>query len=241
VTPGRSETSAAVGGDYRILPARIHLLRSAVPELNTRLGEGDVRRILGKVNEIWRQARLQFYAESTPREPAAAESLYQALGRTRTEGHLALVRPRASRSGRMFHLYFLARMPPNGVTLDGSYETIFVKDTASLHRVPGGIDEPLPRVCAHEIGHALSLEHREDRVNLMASGTTGTLLNEEEVRQARAVAEAMPFRLTVAGALSLAERLQRDNAPAASSLYTTLNALPEGEVTAAARGRLSAE
>jgi hypothetical protein len=55
-----------------------------------------------------------------------------------------------------------------------------------LREVEGGIDEPIPRVTAHELGHALGLPHRQDRTNLLASGTTGTLLNAHEVEVVRA-------------------------------------------------------
>jgi predicted Zn-dependent protease len=54
-----------------------------------------------------------------------------------------------------------------------------------LREVPGGLDEPLPRVTSHEIGHALGLEHRQDTTNLMQSGTTGFSLNEAEIATAR--------------------------------------------------------
>jgi hypothetical protein len=219
----------------------MHLLRSAsIPDLNSRLREADARRVLEKVNGIWRQAALQFYPETILVEEAGGQPLYRALGPNRTEGHLRLVRPRASRSDQMFHLYYLGRMRPNGITLDGSYETIFVKDGASLMEVPGGIDEPLPRVSAHEIGHGLGLEHREDLVNLMASGTTGTGLNDAEVRQARAAAAQLPWCLTPGGALSLADRLAEEKPSAAAAIYATLARLPEGEISSAARNRLAA-
>jgi predicted Zn-dependent protease len=68
-------------------------------------------------------------------------------------------------------------------------EPIVVKDAASLKEVPGGLDEPLPRVTSHEIGHALGLRHRQDTTNLMASGTTGFSLNEKEIAAARAQAK----------------------------------------------------
>jgi hypothetical protein len=60
-----------------------------------------------------------------------------------------------------------------------------VQEAARLNPVPGGIDEPLPRVTSHELGHGLQLPHRQARTNLMASGTTGTSLNEAEIETAR--------------------------------------------------------
>ena len=81
-------------------------------------------------------------------------------------------------------------MSVNGVYLGAA---IFVKDTASLRDVEGGIDEPLPRVTSHELGHAFGLPHRQDTTNLMASGTTGIWLNDEEVRHVREQALKLPW------------------------------------------------
>ena len=67
-----------------------------------------------------------------------------------------------------------------------------MKETAKLREVEGGIDEPIPRVTAHELGHILGLPHRQDKTNLLASGTTGTILNEREVKTARAEARMIP-------------------------------------------------
>ena len=80
---------------------------------------------------------------------------------------------------------YVKEVKPNGFFHAG---LIVVKDTASLRPVEGGIDEPLPRVTSHEIGHALSLLHRQDRTNLRASGTTGFLLTDAEVKAAREIA-----------------------------------------------------
>ncbi len=47
---------------------------------------------------------------------------------------------------------------------------------------------------AHELGHALGLPHRQ---NLLASGTTGTILNQAEVDRVRSRASAIPGTATV--------------------------------------------
>ncbi len=234
---------AQVGGrpvdEYRLLPVRIHLIRAAkTPSLNARIVAADARRILGKINKVWAQAGIQFYAESVLAEEAEAQELYEGLGENRSLGHLRLVRPKASRTEKTFHLYYIREMGPNGVCLDGSHELLFVKDTAALRPVPGGIDEPLPRVSAHEMGHALGLPHRQDTTNLMASGTTGTSLNDEEIRVAREKAEKLRLAVSPNEALRAAGELKAGEPRA--DLLTVLAGLPDGEVARAARALQSA-
>jgi hypothetical protein len=244
LSPGRGATDAVLSADeFLILPLRMHLLRAkAAPDLDSRLTPADAERILGKINGIWRQAGIQFFAEGVLIEEAANQELYVGLGENRTEGHLRTIRPRESQSAEVVHLYYVRRMRPNGICLNGSPELLFVKDTAQLSRVPGGIDEPLPRVSAHEIGHALGLPHRQDMTNLMASGTTGTLLNEAEISISRRVATSFRWHLTPAAALALAERHRAEQkAATARALYAALAQLPGGDVARAARGRLEAE
>ena len=106
-----------------------------------------------------------------------------------------MLAPAATRQRSGLHVYYVHELPPNGVYL--GQNVCFVKETAKLRAVEGGIDEPLPRVTAHELGHGLGLPHRQDTTNLMASGTTGTLLNAAEVAIARGRAEKMQGAMTV--------------------------------------------
>lgn len=237
--PSRGQGGLAAD-EFRLLPLRIHLLRAKqAPELDCKLRESDARRVLGKINGIWKPAGIQFWAESILSEDAGAQELYASLGENRSEGHLRLVRPKGSLSEQAFHLYYIREMRPNGICLNSSHQLLFVKDTAELDPVPGGIDEPLPRVSAHEIGHALDLPHRQDVFNLMASGTTGTSLNEAEIRTARKAAGRFTWCLKPAAALNLANQKAETAPKEARALYTALSGLPGGEVAREARERLS--
>lgn len=176
--------SAAAGFDsWLTVPLRIHLLSSTdTPAFQTTLTEQDLARILPKMNGVWAQAGIQFRIESVVRE--AVLPLENADVTKRAE--LPARVPQESRARAAFDVYFVKELDVNGFYMPRG---IFVKDTAALRPVKGGIDEPLPRVTSHEIGHALSLPHRQDTTNLMASGTTGTLLNEAEIMQAREAAK----------------------------------------------------
>jgi hypothetical protein len=178
--------------DFVIIPLRVHLLQSEdVADLNCELTDADVRRVLGKVNRIWNVAGIHWGLESIVREPAEGIDAFKAAREASPDGRAPLnvfrtVRPQESRSFDGLHVYYIRRFSVNGVYLGSDFA--FVQDTARLREVEGGIDEPIPRVTAHELGHALGLPHRQDRTNLLASGTTGTKLNSKEVETARAKA-----------------------------------------------------
>jgi hypothetical protein len=226
---------------HLLVPVRGHLLRAkTVAAANTALGDADLTRILAKVNRIWAAAGIQFYLEGRVTEEAAAQDLYQGLAENRTEAHLLLLRPRGTLAEGMFHAYFVREMAPNGIFLrrDG----IFVKETAKLKPVEGGIDEALPRVLAHELGHGLDLEHRQDTLNLMASGTTGTSLNAPEVDTARAAAARLGWARAPAELDQLTAAQDAARGPRSVDVDRCLAAIPgQSPLRAAARARLGME
>jgi len=145
--------------------------------------------------------------------------------------------PLHSYATECYNVYYLKDFDVNGIFLSVA---IFVKDTAALRPVEGGIDEPLPRVTSHELGHALGLVHRQDTFNLMASGTTGTSLNAAEIEIARAQAVATGRFGRAAEWLAEADALfGAGKESEARKLYQRLIALPLApEVRARLRERL---
>ena len=166
------------------LPVRVHLVQSAKePDLHTTLTEADVRRIFGKVNEVWAQAGIQFAIESIGKTSALDNAPEKKDAKDRWV--TASIPPERIKKNAL-NVCYVKRVGPNGFWTG---KLAVVKDTAKLKEVSGGLDEPLPRVTSHELGHALDLPHRQDTTNLMASGTTGFSLNESEIQTARARAE----------------------------------------------------
>jgi hypothetical protein len=190
--------------DYLVARVRVHLLAARDDDaLCTTLADSDIARIMRKVNGVWAQAGIHFHVESIVREepgPAGPE-----LANARADHSWLLSRiPAATHDDISFQLYYIKEFGPNGVFFP---KAIFVKDTASLRVVAGGIDEPIPRVTSHELGHALGLPHRQNVTNLMASGTTGTALNESEIERARQTAASSKRFLRAADLLIEADTL----------------------------------
>ncbi len=225
--------------DYLVAPLRVHLLSATnAPDVHTTLTEADVQRILSKVNRVWAQAGIHFYLESLASEPARNAERYAQSWRSGPHHSVLRLRPVESRASSLFHVYYLKKMAINGIHFR---EANFVKDTASLRPVEGGIDEPLPRVTAHELGHALGLPHRQHRTNLMASGTTGIRLNENEIAVARETLEKLGWANTATAIKERADALYRNHEhEEAAEWYRRLQALPlKSKTVTEARERAS--
>ena len=170
---------------------------------------------------------MQFLIERPTRETAEnidAFDQQKAKIEAGALGHYRILAPAKTRELPGIHVYYVHELPPNGVYLGANI--CFIKETASLRKVPGGIDEPLPRVTSHEIGHALGLPHRQDLTNLMASGTTGTLFNEAELKISRAKAALMNGAMTLPQAQREAkEREKQGDKTSADLLNKLLEAL----------------
>lgn len=183
-------------GEFLIVPVRVHLLRCREAEaLHCRLKEEDVRRVFGKANRIWNKAGVALSLESIVSEDAVRPDAFDEERLDAFKG----TRPPKGLAAGMIHVFYVHRLPTNGVYM--GRDAIFVKDTAALREVRGGVDEPIPRVTSHEIGHAFGLPHRQSTINLMASGTTGWSINDAEIETVRGWASTQDWILTPPAAL----------------------------------------
>jgi hypothetical protein len=237
-TAGRAASRPAE--EFLMVPVRVHLLRAEKsPAVGTKLSREDVERILRKANGIWHAAGVHLWVESVVEEKPAVASTNEIEAPLPMEA-LKGLRPADSRAEGMFHVYYVGRCVVNGIYL--GRDALFVQEAARLNPVPGGIDEPLPRVTSHEIGHALGLPHRQARTNLMASGTTGFSLSDAEIETARHAGYRLSWVERAEAFMNKADALagagRKDEA---RSRYRAIAGLPgESPLKERARARLGA-
>ncbi|WP_406696138.1 Matrixin [Singulisphaera sp. Ch08] len=227
--PAPDVTEPPVYDSFLVIPLRIHVLTASdLPEIDCRLKDDDLARILRKVNGIWNKAGIHWGLESIVREPAAQTEKFRLIRDLNGEvqlGQYSMLVPEPTRLTTGLNVYYIHKFSVNGVWMGSDFA--MVQETAGLRPVEGGIDEPIPRVTAHELGHALGLAHRQNRTNLLASGTTGTRLNADEVATARRKALEIQGTVTVERLRALAEAAtSQDQKDEARRLWTWLSEIP---------------
>lgn len=152
----------------------------ANPRLQTTLTERDVRALFEEVNVIWSQAGIRFELEGVGSLQANEIPAKRWFIKDRDWVKKAI--PTAQFSATAIDVCFVKEMGPNGFFYG---EPVVVCEKPEFHKVSGGTDNIVARVTAHELGHVLFLQHRQERTNLMASAKNGTTLNGQEIRDAR--------------------------------------------------------
>jgi hypothetical protein len=228
---------------FLVIPLRVHVLSSKdLPEVDCALSDADIQRVLKKMNGIWHHAGIHWLIDDLVREPAARQDEFkqrrEALGpdAARSTALFRSLVPPESKAKEGMNVYYIHKFSVNGVYLGNG--VAFVQETAKLQPVEGGIDEPIPRVTAHELGHSLGLPHRQDITNLLASGKNGTSLNSAEIESARTHAREMTGSRDVAAVRKDAEEAaSKGDKAKARRLWSALAEIPGDGAAEAARRR----
>lgn len=163
------------------VPVCVHLMKSThTQDMETTLDSSAVIAVLEKASEVWKQAGIRFDSQGI--KPLVTLALKED-GRLQSEtSRIKAMIPEDALSKTSLDLCFVKEMTPNGFFYG---EPVVVKDTAKLKDVTGVREEHLRRVVAHELGHAMGLQHCEDSSNLMYPGIKGLKLTPAQIAVAR--------------------------------------------------------
>ncbi len=150
------------------------------PGLQTSLNEAAVRSLINEVNTIWAPAGIRFHLEAV--DAVQAFDIVPKKWFERDRNWVKSAIPTQRFSPTAIDVCFVRDMGPNGFFYG---EPVVVSEAPEFTKVRGGADNPVAGVIAHELGHVLFLQHRQDHTNLMASGRDGVSLNAQEIRDAR--------------------------------------------------------
>lgn len=164
-----------------VLPVSVHLMRSQAHErLQSTLTEEEVRAIFEEVNMIWAPAGIRFEVDAIA--PLQANDPPSKRWFVRDRNWVKSAIPSGSFRSKAVDVCFVKDMGPNGFFYG---EPVVVCEKPDFTKVKGGAKNPVARVAAHELGHVLGLQHRQDHTNLMASARNGFSLNNQEIKDAR--------------------------------------------------------
>ena len=162
--------------DERVISVHIHLLRSP-EESGTERSIHNARDLIADASDIWHQAGIRLRINNV-----TTHQLSYKEQRTFIRAPRALARSLdAYNSARINVLLRGTLRGVNGVALSGTGD-VAVADVTSHYDF---------RTLAHEVGHVLGLQHVSDPRRLMAQGSYGVMLTEEEIRTARRRAKTL--------------------------------------------------
>ncbi|WP_395749037.1 hypothetical protein [Prosthecobacter sp.] len=178
---GSCSAGAADAVSRITLKVRAHLVKSERnPRLQTTLTEKEVRALFVEVNAIWAQAGIYFEVEGV--DTLQANEIPAKRWYIKDRNWIRTAIPTHQFSPTAIDVCFVNDMGPNGFFYG---EPVVVCENPEYQKVTGGTMNIVARVTAHELGHVLFLQHRQERTNLMASGKNGFTLNRQEVQDAR--------------------------------------------------------